>query len=263
MDAKETTIYAAVLIVSIVLGIIITYFVISIIRQQRRSVRLYKQSIYTEITTLERERTRMAADLHDEVGPILSAVKLRLNSLDIHNEVDAQEVKTTNEQIDRLLRRMREISFDLMPTSLIRKGLPAALNEFIEYCNRSNELSIRFKYEDVKLSEQQAINLYRIIQEIIHNTIKHAKASEIIIELRRDKDTIVLATRDNGIGFNYDNKSKENSGQGLRNLLSRTEIIGGKMFFESGKGKGTTYIFEIPIANNEISNNADPDHFSR
>src|SRR5215213_3142722 len=262
MDAQERSFYTAVLIICSVLGIIITYFVISIIRQHRRSLKLYKQNIQMEITTLEKERTRMAADLHDEVGPILSAVKLRLNSLDIHNEVDAQEVQTTNEQIDKLLRRMREISFDLMPTSLIRKGLPAALNEFIEYCNKSNELNIRFQYEDVALTQQQAINLYRIIQEIIHNTIKHAKASEIIIELRRDKNTIVLATKDNGIGFNYDTKSKEASGQGLRNLLSRTEIIGGKMFFESGKGKGTTYIFEIPIATNEISN-TNQDHISR
>ncbi|MFL5788644.1 MAG: sensor histidine kinase, partial [Flavisolibacter sp.] len=113
------------------------------------------------------------------------------------------------------------------------------------------------------LNEQQAINLYRIIQEIIHNTIKHARASEIIIELRKDKDAIVLATKDNGIGFNYDSKSKETSGQGLRNLLSRTEIIGGKMFFESGKGRGTTYIFEIPMTNNEISNNPDTDHTGR
>lgn len=261
MDAKEGSFYTAVLIVCAVLGIIITYFVISIIRQHRRSLQLHKQSIHMEITTLEKERARMAADLHDEVGPILSAVKLRLNSLDIHNEADAQEVETTNQQIDGLLKRMREISFDLMPTSLIRKGLPAALNEFIEYCNKSNDLNIRFQYEDVQLSQQQAINLYRIIQEILHNTIKHARASEIIIELRKEKNTIILATRDNGIGFNYDNKSKEASGQGLRNLLSRAEIIGGKMFFESGKGKGTTYIFEIPIATNEVSN-SDQDHTS-
>ena len=170
MDAKETTFYTSVLIICAVLGIIITYFIISIIRQHRRSLQLHKQSIYMEITTLEKERARMAADLHDEVGPILSAVKLRLNSLDIHNEADAQEVETTNQQIDQLLKRMREISFDLMPTSLIRKGLPAALNEFIEYCNKSNELNIRFQYEEVELSQQQAINLYRIIQEIIHNT---------------------------------------------------------------------------------------------
>ena len=259
MDAKEASFYTAVLIVCAVLGIIITYFVISIIRQHRRSLQLHKQSIHMEITTLEKERARMAADLHDEVGPILSAVKLRLNSLDIHNEADAQEVETTNGQIDQLLKRMREISFDLMPTSLIRKGLPAALNEFIEYCNKSADLNIRFQYEDVQLSQQQAINLYRIIQEIIHNTMKHSKASEIIIELRKEKNMIILATKDNGVGFNYDNKSKEASGQGLRNLLSRTEMIGGKMFFESGKGKGTTYIFDIPIANNETSN-ADSDH---
>src|SRR5215208_4541991 len=159
MDGKETSIYTAVLIVSIVLGIVITYFIVSIIRQHRRSLALYKRSIHMEITTLEKERARMAADLHDEVGPVLSAVKLKLSSLDIHNESDVLEVKKTNDQIDGLLRRMREISFDLMPNSLIRKGLPAALNEFIEYCGRSSSLHIRFQYEEAMLSQQQAINL--------------------------------------------------------------------------------------------------------
>lgn len=262
MDAKETSFYTAILIVCAVLGVIITYFIVSIIRQQRRTVKLYKQSLYTEITTLERERTRMAADLHDEVGPILSAVKLRINSLDIHNKSDEEEVKKTNEQIDNLLKRMREISFDLMPTSLTRKGLPAALNEFIEYCSKSSQLKINFQFTDLELTQTQAINLYRIVQEIIHNTIKHAGASELLIELRRESDKIILATRDDGKGFNYEDKSKEAKGLGLQNLLRRTEIIGGKMFFESKKGKGTTYIFEVPIAYDE-NINANQNHFSR
>src|ERR1700712_3749138 len=103
MDAQEARIYTAVLIVSVVLGAIIAYFFISIVRQNRRRLQLYQQSIYTEITTLEKERTRMAADLHDEVGPVLSAIKLRLNSLDIHNPADEIEVGKTNEQIDNLL----------------------------------------------------------------------------------------------------------------------------------------------------------------
>jgi signal transduction histidine kinase len=259
MDAKQTSLYTAVLIICTVLGVIITYFIISIIRQQRRTVKLYKQSIYTEITTLETERTRMASDLHDEVGPVLAAVKLRLNSLDIHNEDDAEQVSKTNEQIDNLLRRMREISFDLMPTSLTRKGLPSALSEFIEYCSRSSSLKIKFQYKELFLTQQQAINLYRIVQEIIHNTIKHSGAGELLIELRQEKNMIVLATKDDGKGFNYDVKSKEASGLGLHNLLRRAELIGGKMFIESKKGKGTTYIFEIPIANNE-SSNADTTH---
>src|SRR4029079_7577382 len=107
MDAKETSLYTAILIICSVVGVIITYFIASIIRQQRRTVRLYKQSLLTEIATLEKERSRMASDLHDEVGPLLSAIKLRIGSLDIHNKTDQEEVDKTNQQIDNLLKRMR------------------------------------------------------------------------------------------------------------------------------------------------------------
>jgi two-component system, NarL family, sensor kinase len=251
MDEKEARFYTAILIVCAVVGVIITYFIVSIIRQQRRTVRLYKQSLLTEITTLEKERSRMASDLHDEVGPLLSAIKLRIGSLDIHGEEDEEEVRKTETQIDTLIKRMREISFDLMPTSLTRKGLAAALNEFIEYCSKSNVLKISFKYVDIQLTQAQSINLYRIVQEIIHNTIKHAEALELLIELKKEKNKIVLATKDNGKGFDYEEKSGEAKGLGLQNLLRRSEIIGGKMFFESKKGKGTTYIFEIPTTADE------------
>ena len=250
MDAKETSFYTAILIVCAVVGVIIIYFIVSIIRQQRRSVRLYKQSLLTEITTLEKERSRMASDLHDEVGPMLSAIKLRIAGLDI-NEEDEEDLEKTNDEIDKVIKRMREISFDLMPTSLTRKGFAVALQQFIDYCSKSAALKINFKFNEILLTESQAINLYRISQEIIHNTIKHAEASELLVELRQDKDKIVLATRDDGKGFNYEEKSGEAKGMGLQNLLRRAEIIGGKMFFESQKGKGTTYIFEIPIANDE------------
>ncbi len=247
MDEKETGLYTAVLIVSFIVGIIITYFFISIIRQHRRNLELYKQSIFTEINTLERERSRMAADLHDEVGPVLSAVKLRLSSLEIPDPEDQLELSKTNEQIDNLLRRMREISFDLMPNSLLRKGLPAAVQEFIEYCSKNTALHISFRHEDVFLNQQQSINLYRIIQEIIHNTIKHAGASELLMEMKKEKSHLILTVRENGVGFDFISKSDEAKGLGLRNLLSRIEIIGGQMFFESKKGKGTSYIFELPI----------------
>jgi signal transduction histidine kinase len=250
MDAKETSFYTAILIVCTVLGIIIIYFIISIIRQQRRTVRLYKQSLLTEITTLEKERSRMASDLHDEIGPILSAIKLRVGSLDVPAE-DEEDVEKTNKQIDNLIKRMREISFDLMPTSLLRKGLSAALTEFIEYCSKSSPLKINFQFTEICLSQTQAINMYRIVQEIIHNAIKHAEASDLFVELRKEKNKIILSTTDNGKGFNYDEKSGEGKGLGLQNLLRRAEIIGGKMFFESAKEKGTTYIFEIPIVEDE------------
>jgi two-component system, NarL family, sensor kinase len=250
MDAKETSLYTAVLIVSIVLGTIIIYFIISIVRQHRRSLQLYKKSIHTEITTLEKERVRMAADLHDEVGPVLSSIKLRIGSVDVLSDEDQQEIEKTSFQIDNLIKRMREISFDLMPNSLIRKGLPEALNEFIDNCSKSGDLNIKFNYEPVSLTQQQSINLYRIIQEVIHNTRKHAKARNLQIELKKEKQLMVLATNDDGVGFNYHDKVKEGGGMGLHNLLSRTEMMGGKMFVDSKRGKGTTYIFEIPMAPN-------------
>src|SRR5690348_4762679 len=106
MNAQETSFYTAILIVCAVVGIIIFYFVVSIIRQQRRAVRLYHQNLLTEITTLEKERSRMASDLHDEIGPVLSAIKLRIASFDIQNETDEEEVRKTNEQIDNLLKRI-------------------------------------------------------------------------------------------------------------------------------------------------------------
>ena len=204
----------------------------------------------------------MAADLHDEVGPVLSAIKLRLSSLELHDPEDEAELAKTNAQIDTLLKRMREISFDLMPNSLIRKGLASAMGEFIEYCSRSSALKIDFHYENIPLSQQQSINLYRIIQEIIHNTIRHAKATVLNIDLKKGREKIILSATDNGEGFNYETRSKEASGLGLRNLLSRTEIIGGQMFVESKKGSGTSFTFEIPIKGNETVN-THQDHTGR
>lgn len=250
MDAKETSFYIAILIVCAVIGVFIAYFIISIIRQQRRVVKLYRKNLLTEITTLEKERSRIASDLHDEIGPILSAVKLRISSLDI-NEEDQEEVDKTNTQLDNLIKRMREISFDLMPVSLTRRGFATALKEFIDYVGKNSSLEINFHYTDTKLAQAQSINLYRIIQEIIHNTIKHAEATQLNVELKTEKNMIILSTNDNGKGFDYDMTSKQASGLGLQNLLRRTEMLNGKMYFESKKGKGTIYSFEIPIAYDE------------
>jgi signal transduction histidine kinase len=86
-----------------------------------------------------------------------------------------------------------------------------------------------------------------MIQEIIHNTLKHAKASELKIELKCSKQTLIILTEDNGRGFDYVRQSVENKGLGLRNLLSRTEVLGGDMYIDSKQNKGTKYTFEIPL----------------
>jgi len=248
MDAQETSIFSAVLITSIVLAVVLIYFIITIVRHQRRNQQLYKLKILAEITTLENERARIAADLHDELGPILSAVKFKINSLDIHSEDDQVILDKSNKNIDDIIRRMREISNDLLPNTLLRKGLIASLEESIDNLKKTNTLDIIFIHHEVPdLTKEKAISIYRIIQEIIHNTIKHANASELKIEFTINKRNLVILTEDNGKGFDYIQQSKENAGLGLRNLLSRTDVLGGNMYIESRTAKGTKYTFEIPI----------------
>ncbi len=249
MDAQESRIYAAIIITALVLGFIIFYFIVSIIRQQRTNMQLHKKNVLAEITQIEKERSRIAADLHDELGPLLSAVKMKINSFELSDKDDKIQIEKTNKHIDDILKRIREISFDLMPNSLLRKGLTSAVKEFVDYLNNNTRMKFIFSFEkNLHVNEQNAVNIYRIIQEVVHNTIKHAQATQLNIELKTVKNNIIVIMTDNGIGFDYAKESKENIGFGLRSLLSRTEIMSGQMFLDSEKEKGTTYTFEIPLS---------------
>jgi signal transduction histidine kinase len=248
MDAYQTTIYTAVLISGSIIVIIFTYFGISIYRQHRHIQNLQKSKILAEIKTLEKERSRMATDLHDELGPLLSSVKMRMNLLDILSADDQQELEKINEHIDNIIKRMREISNDLMPSTLMRKGLIAGIEDSIRIASLPDGLVIKFRHTNVSdISKEQSIHIYRIVQEIIHNTIKHAGASTLNIHLSSKNGKLILTSTDNGVGFDHTRLLQESGGLGLRSLLSRTEVMNGEMYINSRKNKGTEYTFEIPI----------------
>lgn len=248
MDAQETSLYTAILIVSIVVAVMIIFFIASIIRQQRKNVELYRQNVLAEITAMEKERARIAADLHDELGPMLSAIKLRVGSFDLVDEDDKKEAVKTNEHIDTLMKRMREISYDLIPNTLIRKGLIVALKQFTDFVNEGDGLKISFDAPDnINPDQQKSIHIYRITQEVINNTIRHSGAKHLHIHLKQDNSMLFLSTTDDGIGYDHQSAAKGEGGIGLRNIFNRTEIIGGQMFVESEKNKGTKYSFEIPV----------------
>ena len=248
MDAKETSLYTAILMVSIIIATIIIFFIISLIRQQRKNIGLYRQSVLAEITAMEKERARIAADLHDELGPMLSAIKLKIGSFELTDEDDKREAEKTSDHIDILMKRMREISYDLIPNTLIRKGLVVALKQFSDFINEGDGLKINFEASgNIKADQQKSIHIYRIAQEVINNTIRHSGAKLLNINLKQENGTLFLSTIDNGVGFDHNTAAKGEGGIGLRNILNRTEIIGGQMFVESEKNKGTKYTFEIPV----------------
>ncbi len=248
MDTKEAKVYVAILIAAGVLGIILVYFIITIIRQQKKNLVLHKEKIQAEINTLETERKRIAADLHDDLGPLLSAVKLQINSLNSEDKEDAEIIDKSNSQIDVILHRVREISNDLMPHVLLRKGLVAAIKEYVDDLKESHILQVNFDSPAIVIpSKETEVHLYRVVKEIIHNTIKHAHATLLELKLYKENNKLILYARDDGKGFEYDQAIKNSRGLGLSNLASRIEILKGELFIESKPGKGTAYTIEIPL----------------
>ena len=248
MDPKEARIYTAVIISAIVIGIIILYFALSIVRQQKRNVELQNSIILSEISALEKERARIAADMHDELSPVLSVVKFQVENTEVENTEGKLQLRKASAHLDDILKQVREIANDLMPGTLLRKGLIEAVQEFISRVVESRHIDIQFSYPgELQLSQQVSINMYRAIQELIHNCIKHAKAEKIEITIEIKKGFLSLMCRDNGIGFDYEHELLETKGLGLNSLKNRASIMGGTMIVESKQGKGSAFLFEIPI----------------
>jgi two-component system, NarL family, sensor kinase len=239
--------FSVVYISSIIVAIIIIFFVYSIIAQQKKVVAWQQARIAAEINTLEAERKRIAGDLHDELGPMLSAIKLQINHLEPTDESETVVLEKSSKQIDTIIQRFREISYDLLPNTLVRKGFINATEEFIGKLKILHALKITFASDAFSLQPQQEINLYRIVQEIIQNTLKHSRATFLNITLIKKEKTILMQTKDDGIGFNYSEKSLEAKGVGLLSLQSRAQILGGQLIVHTQPGSGTAFEIEIPL----------------
>jgi signal transduction histidine kinase len=188
---------------------------------------------------MERERARIAADLHDDLGPLLSVIKFRVN----HQE--KEELERASEQLDEAITRMREVSNDLMPSVLQRKGLIAAIQEFVTHAQQSSRIGIIFELVgEPVIPGDMVVHIFRIVQECVHNCIKHANASFCEIRMEQIGNDLLLECRDNGIGFDT---KKESEGIGIRSLHNRTAIMNGTLHIHSVPAKGTNYSFEIPV----------------
>ncbi len=260
MSDPEKKIYLALLVAGLLMACFLVFFIYTLLQQQRRNQLLQKEKTLAEINTLEKERTRIAADLHDDLGPMLSSVKLLINNLDQLPYQDQQSIDKANDYIDAILAQLRGISNDLMPQALLRKGLVTAVEDFINDNNEKGKMQIGFRSDaGLPLTSDQDVHLYRIIHEVIHNAEKHAGASGMHIDLNSVTDKLVLKLKDNGRGFDPKNPAFTQKGLGLKNILSRVETMNGELFLASGPDKGTEYLIEIPLQrheNNDITENS-------
>jgi len=249
MDPEKARLYLAILAAVIALGIILIYFTVSIIRQQRRNLELQKANALAEISAMEQERSRIAADLHDELGPVLSVIKFQVDTIEHADAEEQAQLKKASASLDEMITKLREVANNLMPSALQRKGLIVALEEFTNAASQSSGLAIRFHADaGIVMSEAKSINIYRVVQETVHNTMKHAQAQVMTIDLTEKGKCLYILCKDDGKGFDYENLSKLSEGIGLRSIKNRTEIMGGKITVESKLNVGTAFLFEIPLA---------------
>ncbi|MBS1584558.1 MAG: sensor histidine kinase [Bacteroidetes bacterium] len=200
----------------------------------------------------ERERVRIAKDLHDGVGQQLAAVKLSMNAMEEELAADAgklERIKALEHMVDETLKEVRTVSHNMMPNALIRKGLAAAVREFIDNIAATGLLKVDLQIIGLneRLDGSMETVLYRVLQEVVSNIIKHAQANKVSIQLiRHDDGYLNFIIEDNGKGFNVSEANNFN-GIGLKNIMSRIQYLNGSVDFDSAVGRGTTVVIEVPL----------------
>ena len=216
------------------------------------------KTLATELTiTEEKQRKQIAADLHDHVGQLLASTKMQVETL--NEEMDKTDIllktKNVSQGILQAIKATRSAIFDLSPPQLNELGLFAATSDWLEE-------QIEMKYgirtqltgddEIFPLEDNVRLLLFRSIREILINVVKHAKATEVKVDIKRNNDFLTTTIKDNGIGFNYSPElwRMKSHGFGLFSIQERMGDLGGSMYINSTKEKGTEIKLIIPLKEN-------------
>jgi two-component system NarL family sensor kinase len=198
----------------------------------------------------EQERTRLAKDLHDGLGGMLSGIKHSFNSMKNNLIMSAESQQLFRRSLDMLdssIREMRRVAHNLMPEALLKFGLDAALKDFFNDIDGSGALQVRYQsigMDNAVIDQTTAITIYRVIQELISNAIKHAAARNMIVQLSRIQSQISVTVEDDGKGFNT-NVLSQSKGIGWTNIFSRIEFLKGSIDVQSQPGTGTSVLIEL------------------
>jgi two-component system NarL family sensor kinase len=209
------------------------------------------EATYARLEGQDIERKRIAEDLHDRLGSMLSTVKLYFAGLDskisAYQKENRDNLTRANTLLDEACEEVRRIAHNMQSGILSKFGLKAQLEALAGTIREANQLEVELSVHGFndRLDSALEINLYRIIQELIANVLKHAKASKLSIQLNRFEDVINIIVEDNGKGFDPEQAGKKN-GMGLKNVASRVHDLEGILHIDSGKGQGTTTMIDIP-----------------
>jgi len=214
-----------------------------IAQQQIRQLEL--KSLQAMIEGQEEERSRIARDLHDGLGIQLSRIKLFVEA---HQEQLPLSVKEPlNQFLDEACTETRLISNDLRPYALSTFGLVPALEDLIQKLNLVNETVLVLEHygEMPALGDEASVMIYRVVQELLNNALKHAQAHRVTVQIMTNEETALISVDDDGCGGDFDQKPSK--GNGIANVKSRIDYLGGQVMWQSERGKGTSVMISLPM----------------
>jgi two-component system, NarL family, sensor kinase len=243
-------------------GLLLLLVTILVFRNIRQKQKLQQQRI-GELETLqqltateavlkgeEQERTRLAKDLHDGLGGMLSGIKYSFNSMKgnlVMTSENAQAFEHSMAMLDTSIKEMRRVAHNMMPEVLVKFGLDTALQEFCDDINQTGALQVSYQsigMNDTAIEQINAITIYRVVQELLNNTMKHASATTAIVQVSKTDQRINITVEDDGKGFNTA-ILEDPKGIGWTNIRSRIGYLKGTLDVQSGPGKGTSVHIEL------------------
>ena len=225
MHPQEKRIYTAILVGMVVLVFLIIFFVKNIIRYQKRKVAFHQEGVRGGFNNLDKEKERIAIELHDDMGGTLSSVKMMLQTMKGLNTPNTQIVEAAEFRIDEVMSKLRKYAFNLMPGVLQRKGLNEALQDLIDLIEDATNIKIEYQFTVPVANKETSIHIYMMVQEMLNNIVKHAKARLIKISVIKKIMGIELHVSDNGVGFNEADITANTMGLGIHNIVSRAGLL--------------------------------------
>ncbi|MGN6493365.1 MAG: sensor histidine kinase [Agriterribacter sp.] len=255
-----------IIVIGGLLALVLVGFIVTILflyqrkqhRQEEELARLkeeYDQEVLkSQLEIQETTLKSIAQELHDNIGQVLSVVKLSLAVLPVDKEHQAfTPLQHIREVLNKAVYDLADLTKSLHTDRIAQIGLLESIRFDLETLKKTGlmEVNLDVRGEEYPLGAQREIFLFRIFQELVNNILKHAKATKLNISLDYTPDEVfLLSVKDNGVGFNLQEKKDSKSplnGVGLKSMLNRSKLIGAKMVFDSEPGKGTTVNMEVPL----------------
>lgn len=256
MSPTQTDLFYSFLAGLTVITTLFSVFALSLFYHLRKKRKQLKDKLFQDECNAESERARIAKDLHDDLGSLLTGLQFSFTAL-AEKDRDNPLLQSSVDQISGSLQRLRAIALNLLPRELEAEGLNAAIESFVERINAINRIQVN--YAPVtgieNMDQQKAMVVFRVIQEIVTNAIKHSGASRIDIGMALRPPYLLLEVRDNGTGFDYESCLAMKHRSGLKNIVSRLDMLSANLVVASNCINGTHYFIKIPYRQLTHANN--------